>query len=267
MVAILAPVYEAEFLGFSYGFRPGRSQHNALDALAFGIARRKVRWVLDADIQSFFDRISHEWLVKFVEHRIGDKRVIRLIRKWLKAGVLEDGIEIETTQGTPQGAVISPLLANIYLHYVYDLWAQQWRKRQSNGDMIVVRYADDTIVGFEHRSDAEKFLKDLHIRLAQFGLNLHPEKTRLIEFGRDAIDDRAQRGEGINSVPGPIFTVIATAPADRAALPVFVPARALRSDGREDVPSLSRIRRFRQVCPSAPRLSASQNRLRRLGRN
>jgi RNA-directed DNA polymerase len=139
MVAILTPVYEAEFLGFSYGFRPGRSQHNALDALAFGIARRKVRWVLDADIQSFFDRISHEWLVKFVEHRIGDKRVIRLIRKWLKAGVLEDGIEIETTQGTPQGAVISPLLANIYLHYVYDLWAQQWRKRQSNGDMIVVR--------------------------------------------------------------------------------------------------------------------------------
>jgi RNA-directed DNA polymerase len=196
MVAILTPVYEAEFLGFSYGFRPGRSQHNALDALAFGIARRKVRWVLDADIQSFFDRISHEWLVKFVEHRIADTRVIRLIRKWLKAGVLEDGIEIETTQGTPQGAVISPLPANIYLHYVYDLWAQQWRKRQSSGDMIVVRYADDTIVGFEHRSDAEKFLKDLHIRLAQFDLNLHPEKTRLIEFGRDAIDDRDERGEG-----------------------------------------------------------------------
>jgi RNA-directed DNA polymerase len=196
LVAILTPVYEAEFLGFSYGFRPGRSQHNALDALAFGIARRKVRWVLDADIQSFFDRISHDWLIRFVEHRIGDKRVIRLIQKWLKAGVLEDGIEIATTQGTPQGAVISPLLANIYLHYVYDLWAQQWRKRQSNGDMIVVRYADDTIVGFEHRDDAERFLKDLHIRLAQFGLNLHPEKTRLIEFGRDAIDDRAQRGEG-----------------------------------------------------------------------
>jgi len=196
LVAILTPVYEAEFLGFSYGFRPGRSQHDALDALAFGITRRKVRWVLDADIQSFFDRISHDWLIKFVEHRIGDKRVIRLIRKWLKAGVLEDGIEIETVQGTPQGAVISPLLANIYLHYVYDLWAQQWRKRHSNGDMIVVRYADDTIVGFEHREDAERFLKDLHDRLAQFGLNLHPAKTRLIEFGRDVLDGRAKRGEG-----------------------------------------------------------------------
>jgi RNA-directed DNA polymerase len=155
-----------------------------------------VRWVLDADIQSFFDRISHDWLIKFVEHRIGDKRVIRLIRKWLKAGVLEDGIEIETVQGTPQGAVISPLLANIYLHYVYDLWAQQWRKRHSNGDMIVVRYADDTIVGFEHREDAERFLKDLHDRLAQFGLNPHPAKTRLIEFGRDVLDGRAKRGEG-----------------------------------------------------------------------
>ena len=196
LAAILTPVYEAEFLGFSYGFRPGRSQHDALDALAFGIARRKVRWVLDADIQSFFDRISHDWLIRFVEHRIADRRVIRLIQKWLKAGVLEDGIEIETERGTPQGAVISPLLANIYLHYVYDLWVQQWRKRQSHGDMIVVRYADDTIVGFEHRDDAERFLKDLHIRLAQFGLNLHPEKTRLIEFGRNAIDDRDQRGEG-----------------------------------------------------------------------
>lgn len=196
VVAILTPIYEAEFLGFSYGFRPGRSQHNALDALAFGIARRKVRWVLDADIPSFFDRISHEWLIKFVEHRIADTRVIRLIRKWLKAGVLEGGIEIATTQGTPQGAVISPLLANIYLHYVYDLWAQQWRSRQSNGDMIAVRYADDTIVGFQHREDAERFLKDLDIRLAQFGLNLHPEKTRLIEFGKNALDDRARRGEG-----------------------------------------------------------------------
>jgi RNA-directed DNA polymerase len=142
LVAILTPVYEAEFLGFSYGFCPGRNQHNALDALAFGIARRKVRWVLDADIQSFFDRISHEWLIRFVEHRIADRRVIRLIQKWLKAGVLEDGITAETMQGTPQGSVISPLLANIYLHYVYDLWAQQWRKRHSNGHMIVVRYAE-----------------------------------------------------------------------------------------------------------------------------
>jgi RNA-directed DNA polymerase len=196
LVAILTPIYEAEFLGFSYGFRPGRSQHDALDALAFGIARRKVRWVLDADIQSFFDRISHDWLTRFLEHRIGDRRVIRLIQKWLGAGVLEDGIKVETMQGTPQGAVISPLLANIYLHYVYDLWTQQWRKRQSSGDMIVVRYADDTIVGFEHHNDAEQFLKDLHIRLAQFGLNLHPAKTRLIEFGKYAIDNREQRGEG-----------------------------------------------------------------------
>ncbi len=196
LVAILTPIYEAEFLGFSYGFRPLRSQHDALDALAYGIARRKVRWILDADIRAFFDRISHEWLVKFAEHRIADERVIRLIRKWLKAGVLEDGIEIETTQGTPQGAVISPLLANIYLHYVYDLWVQQWRTRQSHGDMIVIRYADDTIVGFEHREDAEQFLRDLQIRLARFGLSLHPEKTRLIEFGSDAVDDRDRRGEG-----------------------------------------------------------------------
>jgi len=196
LVAILTPVYEAEFLGFSYGFRPGRSQHNALDALAYGIARRKVRWILDADIRSFFDTISHDWLVKLIEHRIGDKRVIRLIQKWLRAGVLEEGHEIATTQGTPQGAVISPLLANIYLHYVFDLWAQQWRRRRSNGDMIVIRYADDTILGFEHREDAEQFLKDLHLRLAQFGLSLHPGKTRLIEFGKDAIDDRARRGEG-----------------------------------------------------------------------
>ena len=196
LVAILTPVYEAEFLGFSYGFRPGRSQHSALDALAFGITRRKVRWVLDADIQSFFDRINHEWLIRFVEHRIADTRVIRLIRKWLTAGVLEDGIEIATAQGTPQGAVISPLLANIYLHYVYDLWTRQWRNRHAGGDMIVVRYADDTIVGFEHRKDAEWFLNDLHDRLAQFGLNLHPAKTRLIEFGKYAIDARAGRGEG-----------------------------------------------------------------------
>ena len=196
LVAILTPVYEAEFLGFSYGFRPGRSQHNALDALAYGIARRKVHWILDADISSFFDTVSHEWLIKFVEHRIGDKRVIRLIQKWLKAGVLEEGLEIATTQGTPQGAVISPLLANIYLHYVFDLWAQRWRKRQSHGDMIVARYADDTVLGFEHREDAERFLKDLHSRLAQFGLSLHPGKTRLIEFGKEAIDERRQRGEG-----------------------------------------------------------------------
>lgn len=196
LTAILTPAYEAEFLGFSYGFRPGRSQHNALDALAFGIARRKVRWVLDADIQSFFDRISHEWLIRFVEYRIADKRVIRLIQKWLRAGVLEDGIEIETVQGTPQGAVISPLLANIYLHYVYDLWAQQWRKRQSNGDMIVVRYADDTIVGFEHRDDAERFLKDFHIRLAQFGLELAPRKDAADRIRQKCHRRPRQKGRG-----------------------------------------------------------------------
>ncbi len=196
LVAILTPVYEAAFLGFSYGFRPGRSQHDGLDALAYGIARRKVHWILDADIRSFFDTISHDWLIKFVEHRIGDKRVIRLIQKWLKAGVLEEGLGIATTQGTPQGGVISPLLANIYLHYVFDLWAWRWRKRRSNGDMIVVRYADDTVLGFEHREDAERFLADLANRLAQFALSLHPGKTRLIEFGKEAIDERNQRGEG-----------------------------------------------------------------------
>lgn len=196
LVAILTPIYEAEFLGFSYGFRPGRSQHDALDALAYGIAKRKVCWILDADIRSFFDTVNHDWLIRFVEHRIGDKRVIRLIRKWLTAGVLEEDREIETTQGTPQGAVISPLLANIYLHYVFDLWTQRWRKTNAHGDMIVVRYADDTVLGFEHRADAEQFLKDLHDRLAQFGLSLNPDKTRLIEFGKQAIDNRKDRGDG-----------------------------------------------------------------------
>jgi RNA-directed DNA polymerase len=152
VVMILTPIYEAEFLGFSYGFRPGRSQHDALDALAFGIKGRSIRWVLDADIRSFFDTISHDWLIRFLEHRIGDRRIIRLVQKWLKAGVLDQGLHIETEEGTPQGAVISPLLANIYLHYVYDLWVEAWRRRRATGDMIVVRYADDTIVGFQHRA-------------------------------------------------------------------------------------------------------------------
>ena len=196
VVAILTPIYEAEFLGFSYGFRPGRSQHDALDALAYGINARKINWILDADISRFFDSLSPEWLVRFVEHRIGDRRIIRLIQKWLKAGVLEEGRLIETTEGTPQGSVASPLLANVYLHYVYDLWVQQWRKRHATGDMIVVRYADDTIVGFQHRHDAERFLIDLKERLAQFALSLHPEKTRLIEFGRYAAERRAERGHG-----------------------------------------------------------------------
>jgi RNA-directed DNA polymerase len=195
VVAILTPIYEAEFLGFSYGFRPGRCQHDALDALAYGIRACKINWILDADIRSFFDSISPEWLVRFMEHRIGDRRIIRLIQKWLKAGVLEGDQWIETTEGTPQGAVASPLLANVYLHYVYDLWVQRWRKRHATGDMIVVRYADDTIVGFQHRRDAERFLNDLKNRLAQFALSLHPEKTRLIEFGAFAAERRKRRGE------------------------------------------------------------------------
>jgi len=196
VVAILTPIYEAEFLGFSYGFRPGRSQHDALDALAFGIKAKKICWILDADIARFFDTISHEWLIRFIEHRIGDKRIIRLIIKWLKAGVLEEGQRIDTTEGTPQGAVISPLLANIYLHYAYDLWVNQWRARHARGDMIVVRFADDTVVGFQYRDDGERFLADLKERLEAFALSLHPEKTRLIEFGKFAAERRARRGGG-----------------------------------------------------------------------
>jgi len=195
VVLILTPIYEAEFLGFSYGFRPRRSQHDALDALAFGIKGRYIWWVLDADIQRFFDTISHDWLIKFLEHRIGDRRIIRLIQKWLRAGVLEDGVRLETIEGTPQGAVISPFLANVYLHYVYDLWVNAWRARHAKGHMVVVRYADDTVVGFQHRQEALKFLDDLKGRLAKFALSLHPEKTRLIEFGRFAAERRAVRGE------------------------------------------------------------------------
>src|SRR6516164_4528036 len=193
VVAILTPTYEAEFLGFSYGFRPRRNQHQALDALAFGIGKRRINWILGADIQSFFDTVSQEWLIRFIEHRVGDRRVVKLIRKWLAAGVLEDGQVIVTEEGT---AVISPLLANIYLHYVYDLWVQHWRQRSAKGDVIVVRYADDTIVGFEHWHEAEQFLADLKMRLARFGLTLHPDKTRLIEFGRFAIANRRARGLG-----------------------------------------------------------------------
>lgn len=196
VVLILTPIYEAEFLGFSYGFRPERGQHDALDALAYGIKGRNVWWILDADISKFFDTINHEWLIRFIEHRIADPRIIRLIQKWLMAGVLEEGQRIETTEGTPQGAVISPLLANIYLHYVYDLWAQAWRQRHATGDMIVIRYADDTIVGFQNQTEAKRFLSDLQARLAKFALSLHPEKTRLIEFGRFAAERRSRRGEG-----------------------------------------------------------------------
>jgi RNA-directed DNA polymerase len=196
VVTVLTPIYESEFLGFSYGFRPKRNQHQALDALAFGIGKRRINWVLDCDVQSFFDKVDQNWLVRFVEHRIGDRRIIRLITKWLTAGVLEDGHLIETEEGTPQGAVISPLLANIYLHHVYDQWVHQWRQRCATGDVIVVRYADDSIVGFEYRHEAEQFLADLKARLARFGLSLHSEKTRLIEFGRNAIADRQARGLG-----------------------------------------------------------------------
>jgi group II intron reverse transcriptase/maturase len=196
VVAVLNAIYEEDFLGFSYGFRPGRGQHDALDALMVGIGRRKVGWILDADYRSFFDTVSHEWLVRFLEHRIGDERLIRLIRKWLKAGVLEDGITIEGKVGTPQGATVSPLLANIYLHYVFDLWAQQWRKRQARGEMIMVRYADDSVVGFEREQDAKRFLTDMRARSEAFGLSLNPDKTRLIRFGRFAALNRKERGLG-----------------------------------------------------------------------
>lgn len=194
--AVLNAIYEDEFLGFSYGFRPKRSQHDALDALVVGIGGKKVNHILDADIRSFFDAVSQSWLVRFVEHRIGDRRIVRLIRKWLKAGVLEDGIVTVSETGTGQGSVISPLLANVYLHYVFDLWAERWRRREARGDMIIVRFADDIIVGFEHETDARRFRDAMRVRLQEFSLSLHPEKTRLIEFGRQAAARRAQRGLG-----------------------------------------------------------------------
>jgi RNA-directed DNA polymerase len=193
---VLEQIYEEDFLGFSYGFRPGRSQHDALDALSAGIVWKKVNWILDADIRGFFDHLDHEWLVKFLEHRIGDQRIIRLIRKWLKAGVLEAGQWQETQAGTPQGAVISPLLANLYLHYVLDVWVESWRKKQAQGDVIIVRYADDFVMGFQHREDAKQFQQELVERLGRFGLELHPDKTRLIEFGRYAAERRKKRGQG-----------------------------------------------------------------------
>ncbi len=196
VVTILNQIYEVDFRGFSYGFRPGRSPHQALDALSVGISRKKVNWILDADIRGFFDHVSHEWMQKFLEHRVADKRLLRLIRKWLRAGVSEDGQWSETTVGTPQGAVVSPLLGNVYLHYVFDLWVENWREKVATGDAIVVRYADDLVVGFEHRAEAERFLEEFRERLAKFGLELHPEKTRLIEFGRFAAANRRERGEG-----------------------------------------------------------------------
>ena len=195
-VAVLNAIYEEEFLGFSYGFRPKRGQHDALDALIVGITSTKVNYILDADIRSFFDEVSQQWLERFLRHRIGDPRIIRLIQKWLKAGVLEDGIITVSDKGTGQGSVASPLLANVYLHYVFDLWAERWRRREATGDMIIVRYADDTIVGFEHEADARRFWDAMRERLQEFSLSLHPEKTRLIEFGRQAAAKRAQSGLG-----------------------------------------------------------------------
>jgi len=196
VVEVLNAIYEADFLGFSYGFRPGRNPHQALDALTVGVMTKKVNWVLDADIRAFFDTLDHGWLVKFIEHRVADRRIVRLIQKWLSAGVLEDGKRTRSEVGTVQGGSISPLLANLYLHYVFDLWAQRWRRKQARGDVVVVRFADDFVVGFEHRKEAERFLAELRERFARFGLELHPDKTRLIEFGRFADRDRCQRGGG-----------------------------------------------------------------------
>lgn len=193
---VLHAIYEPDFLGFSYGFRPGRSPHRALDALYAGLLTRKVNWVLDADIRGFFEAIDHDWLVKFIEHRIADRRVVRLIQKWLNAGVLEDGTRTRSEEGTPQGGSISPLLANVYLHYVFDLWAQRWLKTQARGDVIVVRYADDFIVGFQHRAAAERFLAELRERFAKFSLELHSEKTRLLAFGPYAAEHRRRAGQG-----------------------------------------------------------------------
>jgi len=195
-VEVLNANYETDFLGFSYGFRPGRSQHHALDALYAGLLTRKVNWVLDVDVRGFFDSIDHEWLMKFVEHRIADQRIVRLIQKWLNAGVLEDGKRTRVQEGTPQGGSASPLLANIYLHYVFDLWAQSWRQKHACGDVIVVRFADDIVVGFQNEADAERFRKELGERFAKFRLELHPEKTRLLEFGPFAENNRKKRGQG-----------------------------------------------------------------------
>ncbi len=196
VAAVLSVIYEEDFLGFSYGFRPGRSQHDALDALIVGVSSKKVNFILDADIRSFFTEVSQQWVVRFLEHRIGDKRILRLVQKWLRAGVLEDGAVTIEEKGTGQGSVISPLLANVYLHYVFDLWAERWRRREATGDMIMVRYADDIVVGFQHEADARRFWGAMRERLREFSLSLHPDKTRLIEFGRFAAQNRERRGLG-----------------------------------------------------------------------
>src|SRR5215471_9992193 len=196
VATVLEAIYEEDFIGFSYGFRPGRGQHDALDALHVGILRKRVNWVLDADIRGFYDAMSHAWIIRFLEHRIADKRILRLVAKWLKVGVIEDGRVTRSQVGAPQGAVVSPILANVYLHYAYDLWVQRWRRTKASGDVVVVRFADDQIVGFEHEHEAKAFLQDLHERLREFELALHPDKTRLIRFGRHAATQRARLGEG-----------------------------------------------------------------------
>src|SRR5437899_1360856 len=196
VATILNQIYEEDFLGFSYGFRPGRSQHDALDALSYALLKKKVNYVLDADIRGFFDNLDHGWLIKFVEHRVADPRILRLIQKWLKAGVMEEGKWTEAKTGSPQGAVISPLLANIYLHYSFDLWVNVWRRKCAQGEVVVIRFADDTIMGFQYQTDADHFLENLRERLGKFGLELHPDKTRRIEFGRFAEQNRKRRGEG-----------------------------------------------------------------------
>jgi group II intron reverse transcriptase/maturase len=196
VVKVLNAIYEGDFLGFSYGFRRGRGQHDALDAVWMGISTQPIRWILDADISAYFDTIDHDWMLKFLQHRIADKRILRLIKKWLKAGVIEDGKRIPGEVGTPQGAVISPLLANIYLHYVFDTWAHHWRKQHASGKVIMVRYADDSVIGFQHEEEAKRFLEAMRERFAKFGLALHPQKTRLIEFGRYAAQRCKKQGLG-----------------------------------------------------------------------
>ena len=196
VVYVLEAIYEPEFLGFSYGFRRGRSQHDALDALSTGIYRKRVNWVLDADIQGFFDAMEHDWILRFLQHRIADKRLLRLITKWLKVGTIHEGRHERSSRGTPQGAVISPILANVYLHYAFDLWANRWRQEKASGDVLMIRYADDLVLGFEYEDEARAFLAEMRERLQRFGLNLHPDKTRLIQFGRQAINDRKRQGLG-----------------------------------------------------------------------
>jgi len=196
VVTILNQIYEEDFLDFSYGFRPGRSQHDALDALSYALLKRKVNYILDADVRSFFDNLDKSWMIRFIEHRVADPRILRLIQKWLKAGVMEEGKWSEPKTGTPQGSVISPLLANVYLYYAFDLWVNVWRKKWAQGEVVVVRYADDIILGFQYQTDADRFLENLRERLAMFGLELHPDKTRRIEFGRFAEENRKRRGEG-----------------------------------------------------------------------